>query len=341
MDKIRDISINEAILHVLDTSSDEPILNNYNMQLNDESYKFILSHIERVLKDESLKYATFKSKGTPVKTLSQEYLNGRMDLNIVSKEIAKGLFEIMKANEGISSCDLLIVSFSTEYGPMLGVLKMDYVKQYTHKIDIIDNNVGIGLIPIITGLSASKKVQKAAFIRPIRFGQEYDLLVFDKKPVVDADGANYFLDNLLGCSLLENDRDATRNFRASVEIWTRSNCKDEALKAERIRSSVRNVLNNNDNINIYAVAQEIISRFEPEVKKDFIAYLQAHNKEEIIVDKEYLEKKLSNIKIRVSSDIELSITGDAYNDINKFEVSNNGDGSIHMIIKNIENYVEN
>ena len=218
MDKIRDISIIEAILHVLDTNSDEPILNNYMLQLNEESYKFILSHIERVLKDETLKYASFKAKNTIVKEVSQDYLNGRIELSIASKEIAKGLFEIMKDNESISSCDLLVVSFHTEYGPMLGILKMDYVKQYTHKIDIIDNNIGIGLMPVITGLSASKKISKCNFIKPVRVGQEYDLLVFDKKAEFDEDGANYFLDNFLGCSLIENDRDATRNFMDSVEI---------------------------------------------------------------------------------------------------------------------------
>lgn len=340
MDKIRDISITEAILHVLDTNSDEPILNNYKMQLNEESYKFILSHIERVLKDETLKYASFKSKNTVVKEVSQDYLNGRIELSIASKEIAKGLFDIMKDNESISSCDLLVVSFNTEYGPMLGILKMDYVKQYTHKIDIIDNNVGIGLIPVTTGLSASKKISKCTFIRPVRADQEYDLLVFDKKAEFDEDGVNYFLDDFLGCSLIENDRDATRNFMDSVEIWTRSNCKDEAVKAEKIRSFSKEILMESETINIYNIAQELISPYEPETKKNFIAYLQANNKDEILVDKEYLEKKLSKLKIKISSDIELSITGDAYVDSSKFEVKDNGDGSISMIIKNIENYVE-
>lgn len=340
MDKIRDISITEAILHVLDTNSDEPILNDYMMDLNEESYKFILSHIERILKDESLKYASFKAKNTTVKEVSQDYLNGLVDLRTVSGEIVKGLFEIMKETDNISSCDLLVVSFSTEYGPMLGILKMDYVKHYTHKINSIDDNIEIGLMPIITGLSASKKVQKVAFIKPIRDGQEYDLLVFDKKPVRDTDGVNYFLDTLLGCSLLKNDRDKTRDFMTLIEIWTRSNCKDEALKAEKLRTNVKTILKNSEDINIYDLAEKVISPYEPEVKKSFIAYFQGYDLEEFQVDKEYLEKKLSNIKIKVCSDIELSITGDAYNDPSNFEIKDNGDGTITMMIKHIENYVE-
>jgi hypothetical protein len=340
MDKIRDISINEAVLHVLDTTSDKPILNNYMLELTEEVYRFILSHLERVLKDDSLKYASFKTKGTPTKESSQDYLNGLIDLNTASNEMVEDLFKIIQSGTSIPSCDILVVSFSTEYGPMIGILKIDYIKQYTHKIDVINNNVDIGLMSIKTGLPDKKKVQKAAFIKPIRNDQDYDLLVLDKKPVIDNDGANYFLDNFLGCSLLRNDRDKTRDFMNQIEIWTRSNLKDEAVKAERMRTSVKEILKNSEEINIYNLAEKIISRYEPEVKKDFIAYFQENNLEKFQVDKEYLDKKLSKLKLKINSDIDLNITGDAYNDINKFEIKDNGDGSITMLIKHIDNYVE-
>jgi len=344
MDKIRDIAITEAILHVLDKNADEPVLNDYMMDLNEESYKFILSHIEKVLKDENLKYASFKSKDTAVKEVSQDYLNGLVNLKTVSGEIAKSLFEIMQSNDSIPSCDLLVVSFTTEFGPMVGILKIDYIKQYTHKIDIVDNNIGIGLMSNRTGLSASKKVQKCAFIKPIRADQDYDLLVLDKGTTKESDdeeyGANYFIENFLGCLIKENDRDTTRKFMSAVELWTRSNLKDEAAKAENIRSSIRNRLIVDDNIDIYDIANRMIPSYEPEVKKDFIAYLQALDIEKFVIDKEYVEKKFSKLKIQISSDIELNISDYAYRNSSDFAIQDNGDGSIHMIIKNIQNYVE-
>ncbi len=75
-----------------------------------------------------MKYAIFNEERNIVKELSQEYLNGQNDLLDVSKELARQLFILMKGNDNISSCDLMIVSISTEYGPMLAILKMDYVK---------------------------------------------------------------------------------------------------------------------------------------------------------------------------------------------------------------------
>jgi hypothetical protein len=342
MDKIRDISINEAIIHVLDNNSDEPILNNYMMELNEDVYRFIRSHLERVLKDDSLKYASFKAQNGPVKEFSQEYLNGRVNINTASREIAESLFENMKSGARIPSCDLLVVSFSTEYGPMLGVLKIDYIKQYTHQIDLIDDNVGIRLAPITTGLPDKKKVQKAALIKPIRIGQEYDLLVLDKGTAKTNDeyGANYFVENFLGCNLMNNDRDKTRAFMELTEVWIRSNLKGYAAKAEKVRTTVKEILKNNDEISVYDLVDNLFSTYEPEAKKSFIAYMQEYDLEEFPVDKEFIEKKLSKLKIKVSSDIDLNIAEEAYKDMNKFEIRDNGDGSIHMIIKNIENYVE-
>jgi hypothetical protein len=341
MDKIRDISINEAVLHVLDNSADEPILNNYQLELNDDSYRFILSHIERVLKDDNLKYAKFMQKeDNVIKDTCSDYLDGGLGIMPTSSNIAKELFYSMEKINTIPSCDLLVVSFSTEYGPMIGILKIDYIKQYTHLINFVDDNVGIQLTPIKTVLPDKKKIQKAAFIRPVRENQEYDLLVFDKDYLKDSDeyGKNYFVDKFLECYLVENDRDKTKQFLNAVEIWTRSNFKNEAVKAERLRSNIKFALNTNDEIDIYKLAKKLLP-FE-QSQKGFIAYMQDRDLEKFEVDKEYLEKKLSKLKIKVSSDIDLNITDDAYKDINKFEIKDNGDGSISMIIKNIENYVE-
>lgn len=340
MDKIRDININEAVIHVLDNVTDRPILNNYKMNITEDSYRFILSHIERVFKDDNLKYAKFKECDSLVKNISQEYLHGRIDLLNASFGITELLFKLMKADGRIPSSDLLMVSFSTEYGPMLGILKIDYITQYTHRINAADKGVGISLMPVRTGLPDKKKIQKAAFIRPCRENQEYDLLVFDKDYLKDSDeyGKNYFVDKFLECYLVENDRDKTKQFLDAVEIWTRSNLKGEAVQAEKLRTDIKEALKDNDEIDIYDLATDILP-FD-EMQKNFIAYMQQNDLEKIEVDKEYLEKKLSKLKIKVSSDIELSLTEEAYKNINKFEIRDNGDGSINMIIKNIENYVE-
>ena len=83
---------------------------------------------------------------------------------------------------------------------------MDYVKNFTHQIDFIENKIGIGIVPQAAGLPGSRqKIQKAAFIKPIRENDNYNLMVIDKqKKSKDEDeyGANYFINNFLGCNIV-------------------------------------------------------------------------------------------------------------------------------------------
>ena len=79
MEKVKDIIINEGITHVLDVNTNEPILNDYLLNLNEKTYNFLLKHIEKIFKNTNIKYAKFK-QDTPgeIKKLSQEYLNGKI-----------------------------------------------------------------------------------------------------------------------------------------------------------------------------------------------------------------------------------------------------------------------
>ncbi|PWW84221.1 hypothetical protein CYK87_10385 [Clostridium perfringens] len=143
MEYVNDINIMEAVVHVLDRNSDEPILNEYKVDLTDDVYRFMYKHIERCLKSEDLKYAVFNPEEHVVKEVSQEFLNGaNRDIVEVSQELARQLFYVMQSNPDISSCDLLTVSISTDQGPMIGILKLDYIKNFTHKVDFFENKIG-------------------------------------------------------------------------------------------------------------------------------------------------------------------------------------------------------
>ena len=59
MEYISEINILEAVIHILDVNSDEPVLNEFALDLNDEIYSYLLKHIQKCLKDEELKYAIY------------------------------------------------------------------------------------------------------------------------------------------------------------------------------------------------------------------------------------------------------------------------------------------
>ncbi|PTR82286.1 nucleoid-associated protein, partial [Bacillus anthracis] len=207
-----------------------------------------------------------------------------------------------------------------------------------------ENKIGIDIVPQSAGLpGSSQRIQKAAFIKPIRENQRYDLMVIDKqKKSKDEEeyGANYFISNFLGCSIISSERDMTKTFLKAAENWTRSNIVEDADKAERIRTTVKAKLKEEDTINIDELSNELFKE-NPQVINDFSTFVKSHGlEEEVAIDKQWVEKKLKRVRLKIDKDIDLYINEEAYHDNTRFEIQRNGDGSINMIIKHVINYLE-
>lgn len=344
MEYIKEININEAVIHILDNNADKPILNEFGLDLTEEIYGFLYKHVQKVLKDEKLKYAKFKGNNGIVKEISREYLSGNNNILEVSKELARQMFSLMKSKDNVSSCDLIIVSISTEYGPMLGILKMDYVKNYMHTVEFIENKVGINIIPQGTSLpTSSQKIQKAAFIKPIPNDEGVELMILDNKKISKEKedySTNYFLENYLECEILANERDMTKGFFRATEQWIRENFSDNADKAEKIRRKVKETLKEEENIDLNEFSKEAFGE-EKEKANHYVNYIKDTGIEEsILIDKEWVEKKLKKIRLKIDGDIDIYLTEEAYKDLNRFQIKRNGDGSIDMILKHVINYIE-
>jgi hypothetical protein len=343
LEYIKEVQINDAIIHILDNSSEEPVLNEHYLELNEDIYKFVLRHVDRCLKDEELKYAVFKPERNIVKDLSQEFLNGQNNLLEVSKELARQMFLLMKSRGSVASGDLLVVSITTEYGPMLGIMKMDYIKNYTHSIDFVDNKIGINIVPQFTGLPASsQKIQKCAFIKPLTEDQGFNLFVIDKSNNKEKEeyGSNYFISNYLGCSIINNERDMTKAFVAAAENWTRSKLPENAASQETVRTTIKKKLKEDEVIDVKALSEDLF-KDQFEAQQDFIEYVAASGIENSVpVDKEWVAKKLKRVRLKIDKEIDLYINEEIYHDGSRFEIQRNGDGSINIVIKHVINYIE-
>ncbi|KEI18224.1 nucleoid-associated protein [Clostridium haemolyticum] len=344
MEYINDVTINEAVVHVLDNNADEPILNGYKLELNDEVYTFLTKHIQKCFKDEELKYAVFNKERNIVKDISQEFLNKECDFLEASKELAKQMFILMRSKGSISSCDFVVVHISTEYGSMLGVMKMDYVKSYFHTVEVIDEKIDINIISQHTGLPASgQKINKCAFIKPIRDDNEYDLMVIDKQTKnkkSEEYGSSYFTNYYLGCKLINNERDLTKSFVHAAERWTRTNLKENAEMQEKVRKTIKDKLKEKEEFDVKEIAEELFGD-ETVGKESFVNFIKEEGGvEKVAVDKEWVDKKFKRIRLKIDKDIDIYLNEDAYNDNSRFEIKRNGDGTINMVIKHVSNYIE-
>lgn len=344
MEYIKEVNINEAIIHVLDNNADEPILNEYALDLDEEKYNFLLKHIQKCLKDEDLKYGVFNEEKNIVKEISQEYLNGENNLLVVSKELARQMFGLMRSKGSIPSCDLIVVSFTTEFGPILGIFKMDYIKNYVHTIEFVDNKLGIDIVPQFTGLpGSSQRIQKCAFLKPIKKENNFDLMVIDKKSKSkenEENSSNYFIEDYLGCTTFDNKRDITKNFVKAAEKFTQNTFPENAEKAEAVRTAIKRKLKEEDTIDVRELSQQMFPE-NHETKEKFVEFITERGiSENINLDKEWIDKKLKRVRLKIDKDIDLYVDEETYHDNSRFEIQRNGDGTINMVIKHVSNYVQ-
>lgn len=343
MEYINEININEAIIHVLDKSQENPVYNDFTLKLTDETYEYLLRHIKRVLKNDNLKYGIFNSDENSVKDHLTSYFEKEFNFNTLSKKLANDLFNIIKNDDTIPSGDILVISISTDYGPMIGILKMDYVKSYAHAIDFVDGRNEISIISKPGDLPNRQTVEKAAFVKPLFKDNNFDLMFFDKsfRKNTKKETEDYFKTNFLKCSLIENERDQTKKLLLVSETFTRTNLKENASAAEYFRSNIQKKLIDGEKVNIDDVSSELEGVFPDEIREEFSNYLKDFGVPDVVcVDKKYVDKKLSNKKLSIDKDIVLLISSEAYFDKSRFQIVENEDGTINMLIKNVKSYTE-
>ncbi|KMT20851.1 nucleoid-associated protein [Clostridium cylindrosporum] len=340
MRNIRNITVNRAIIHIIDNSMEEPILNQRDLYLTDETLDFIGKHIAKASSDEEAKYAKFNGSNN-IENICRSAIYDEDKFIESSNEIAKAFFNLSKSCGLIPSGDLLIVKFESEYGKMLAIMKMIYNKTFIHSIDYENEKMVIDIKTQYIGLpDTMQRLQKCALIN---FEDDNgELLVVNRptKQEKDAKNLNTFTDEMLKCTLIDDKRDFTKNFVKSSEKWVRENLKEDAGKAEEVRREIGEALRNEDFIDIKEIATGILGN--DEMAENYIDTLKEEGlkAEKIEIDKEWVDKKLKRKKLKIDKDMEIYINSDAYNDINRFQIKRNGDGTIDIIIRQIRNYFE-
>lgn len=298
MKRIKDVTIMDAVMHLIDGNGDRPILNDNYLELDEESYVFIYKHIVKALKSDDLKTAEFYEDLTgtnQVKSIGNELLDSRISLLDASRDIAKIMFMLTKDRK--EEYGLIIASISTEYGPYMCVLKVDYSKSFTYKIDSIEDKMAINLRTQRNALNATKKLHKACFI-----GSK-DLFIIDNQNKIKSDeyGEGYFIDKFLRCNLIKNERDNTRDIIKGTENFVRQVFREDAEEAEKVRTGLKQKLKREDSISIDELSEGLFS--DDELKNKYKDFLASNNIDDFNVDKEYLEKKLNKIKLKIDKDI--------------------------------------
>ena len=172
-----EIIIHQAILHVLDTTLDAPVLSGSCMEPTAEKMAYLQYHIEKLLASDDIR----QCRPLPDSAFRNE-LEQNKDFVDLSCRIAGVLFDYMHAHTTIPGADLAVVDFTRDGEPWLGILKLNYKNGYTHYTEEVGGAPVNSIIQQRACLpTQSGKVEEGALVNLT----DYSMRLLEKKYDID------------------------------------------------------------------------------------------------------------------------------------------------------------
>ena len=331
--------IHKFIIHVLDKNSEVPILNDFEGKVSQEVDKFFQKVIKRVTKDDDLRKGVFKNyNDNIVKNCCEQMIYDESTFLENSKEIAAYLFDVMKINAELESCDLAICLYTVKDEKNVAILKLDYKRLYTHSIEFIDDKFNIQMVPHEIGIPETQRQKQCAIVGLSGINDEYHLRLLDK----DAEKEEYeskFINEFLNAEKIVDDKHRTKIFKNSAETWITNALTNDIKQAEDIRSILNYTLKEKDEIDIHSFVEKSIQ--SDDLKESFKEHMVDKGLDEnFSIDKNWVEKKLKKRSIKTDTGFDVKGNLIDFEDPMKYSVRQNPDGSIDITIKNVKFYEE-
>ncbi|HBG1008362.1 nucleoid-associated protein [Clostridioides difficile] len=331
--------MHKFIIHVLDKNSDTPILNDFEGRVSQDIEAFFQKKISKVSRDNDIRTAVFNDySNNLIKKCCEQIIYDENSFLSNSKEIAAYLFDVMKLNATLESCDLAICLYTEKDEKGIAILKLDYNKSYTHSIEFEDDKFNIQMSTNEVNIQETKTVKMGALIGLSGMNDEYHLRVLDKDAEKE-EGNSKFVTKFLNATKIKDDKFKTKMFKNTAENWITNALGNDIKQAEDVRSILNYTLKEKHEVDINDFVDNSIK--DDELKDSFKEHMEEKGLDEgFSIDKKWVEKKLKKRNIKTDNGFEIKGNLTDFEDPMKYTVRQNQNGSIDIIIKNVKFYEE-
>ena len=331
-----DIRIRNVIVHIMDPTIGMPVLSDTELEYGSEIAEFLKEHIVKISSGDDAKECRFYKEESEIYRMLNSYSDE--DFVAVSKEIAGLLYDIMSGNIDIPPADLMVVRFREGEEEYLALLKMNYKAFYTHRTMAAGDGEGNSneiirhksILP-----SESQRLTEAAVIRL----NDLALQVIERKYEVNGEKTNYFSFLFLKCSAHMSHKSKLAIVSRAVESVQKEGF-DETERFEkqmRAKSIIQEEIEEKGGFVVEELAEKIFEQ-EPELKVAFQDKMEKYDmvKEEIQPRSDNTVRKYQSQHLYTDTGIEIKSPMEQYKNPQSVEFITNPDGTISVLIKNIE-----
>lgn len=328
------IRIKKAIVHIMDSTIGMPVLSDTELEYGSDFADFVKEHIAKISSGDDAKECRFYEEESEVYQILEQYSDEHFVE--ISKDIAMQLYEVMGSNIDIPPADLIVVRFFYDDTEYLALLKMNYKSLYTHRTLPLEEGNSNEIIRHKSILpSESQKLTEAAVIRL----DDLAVWVIEKKYEVNGEKTNYFSFLFLKCSSHLSHKSKLAIVGRAVESVQKEGYEESERFAKQMeaKSIIQEELQEKGGFVVEEIADKIFDG-EPELKIAFQDKMEKYDmvKEEIQPQNENTFRKYQSQHLYTDTGIEIKIPMEQYKNPRSVEFITNSDGTISVLIKNIE-----
>lgn len=326
-----EIIIHQAILHVLDTTLDAPVLSGGGMELTAEKTAYLQNHIEKLLASDEIR----QCRPLPDSAFRNE-LEHNQDFIDLSCRIAGVLFDYMHAHTTIPGADLAVVDFTRDGAPWLGILKLNYKNGYTHYTETVEGAPVNSIIQQRACLpTQSGKVEEGALVNLT----DYSMRLLEKKYDIDGHKEFYLSSVVFQYTQAEPEKKKLQAIQEAAAQAVKDAYEDEPHADAQVAMLIAGQAADNDNqVSVEQVRQQLAEEY-PLAAVPFDDYVE---KSEVLEEAAAPVtvtpariRRMESRSIRTANGIEVKIPTELLNSDSELEFLHDPDGSVSLLIKNV------
>ena len=326
-----EIIIHQAILHVLDTTLDAPVLSGSGMEMTAEKTAYLQNHIEKLLASDEIR----QCRPLPDSAFCNE-LEHNGDFVDLSCRIAGVLFDYMHAHTTIPGADLAVVDFTRDGEPWLGILKLNYKNGYTHYTETVEGAPVNSIIQQRACLpTQSGKVEEGALVNLT----DYSMRLLEKKYDIDGHKEFYLSSVVFQYTQAEPEKKKLQAIQEAAAQAVKDAYEDEPHADAQVAMLIANQAADNDNqVSVEQVRQQLAEEY-PLAAVPFDDYVE---KSEVLEEAAAPVtvtpariRRMESRSIRTANGIEVKIPTELLNSDSELEFLHDPDGSVSLLIKNV------
>lgn len=326
--------ITNVIVHIVDNTHEAAILSAKELEVDKELKDFTEKHLQKILLDSNTKQAFFRNKKTnDIYNSLQEYLGNRQSFIEMSQEITNKFFSILKANVTVPSGDLLFVLFESGSERFLAILKFNYKTSFIHYI--INNPEGsyIKIIKHKTTLpNDSQKIEECVLVNL----KTLELNILEKSFEIDGKRGFYLSTNLLDCNTDLSQTEKLKILDKTMVKVGKKYLEDDFNAVTKLKQFISESIEEANEVEIETLA-EVVFENQPDIKREYLTEVKKAGLTEDVIKVQVSEKSKNykNQRLKTDNGIEINFPSGVYNNKDVIEFINNPDGTISILIKNI------